>query len=233
MGLIFRAVELRRELDLFKQIAGRLIAPSSAYVLDEFGMALDQLLRRPGNLGRWEIPRARPVCTVCSGGDHEPDRRGNPGLYGQMSCVWEVTPSRSAKAKRGSADLVELTGIASIRMAILRAGAELTVWTIEVSSDGAPGVYFHSQIPGSGLPVPRLPAYGVTPLGGMEFLLSELFRSRWPESLASNAALANNWMGIQTERFDRTTSWLKSVVAGGGSPIVALQGAVPDAEIYL
>ncbi len=233
MSLKFRASELQRELEVFKHLARTLVDPTSVYVLDEFGVMLEQLLRTPGRAGRWEIRRDRPITTVCTDGDHEPDQRGKLDLYGQMSCVWEVTPLRSANAKRGPADLIDLTGVASIRMAVVSEEEELSSWTAEVASDGAPGVYFHSQMSESGLPIPRLPAYALTPVGGMEFLLCELFRSQWPAALAKNSSRANMWMGIQTHRFSRTMMWLTDVVAGAGSPIVALQSAVPKSDMYL
>lgn len=233
MSLMFNASELRQEFDVFRHLSRDLIDPESAYVLDEFSRTLDQIRRTPDTLWRWEISRDRPISTVVTAGDHEPDQNGKHDLYGQVSCVWEVMSIRSPKAKRGLADLVQLAGIASTRLAIMDDGRELSVWSTEVASEGGPGVYFHSQMPDTGLPVPRLPAYALTPVGAIEYLLCELFRSRWPESLAADNARANHWKGIQTERFSRVMDWLRGVITSGGSPVIALQGAVPDPALFL
>ncbi len=233
MGLFFSAAELRQESDVFKHLAEGLIRPETSYILDEFGSKLEQILRSADNPQRWEISQDRPVVTVPSDGDHEPDQRGQEDLYGRLSCVWEVTPRRSTKAKRGSADLIELTGIASAALSICIADEPISQWTIEVASDNAPGVYFHSQFPGSGPPIPRLPAYALTPLGSLEYLLAEVFRSRWPEALGRSPARAPLWFGIQTKRFRRTLEWTASVAAEAGSPVLALQRAVPDSKMFL
>ena len=233
MGILFNAAELRREIEAFKHLTRHLIDPSAGSVLGEFEGKLQQLLRLPGTPGRWEIERHRPIITVPSEGDHEPERKGKKDLFGQFSCVWQITPVRSRNRTKGDADQIEVTGIASAELMIRTQSLEFARWTIEIASDGAPGTFFHTQLPMSGQAIPRLPAYAVSPLGALEFLLAEVFRSRWPEALKGNAGKTTQWSKIQSGRLRLALEWAVSEVTRGGSPIVALQTAVPNKRLFL
>lgn len=233
MGLRFDVAELQREITNFGFLARQLLDGPSRTVLNEFGRDLDHLLSRPdGHAVKWEISRDRPILTVCSQGDHEPDGRGQKNVMGQLSCLWIVSPIRSRKRK-GLANQIELIGIASTELLIKDHVQDLASWTMEVASDGAPGVYFHTQLQGEGFPVPRLPAYPVTPLGALEFLLSELFRTRWRQIVSSGRQQAVMWNSIQSKRFEKVLKWVGTEVSTTSSPIVTLQNAVPDPDLFL
>ena len=73
----------------------------------------------------------------------------------------------------------------------------------------------------------------MTPLGALEFLLSELFRTRWDRILSSGRQQAVMWNSIQSKRFRKVLKWASKEVADKSRPIVTLQNAVPDSELFL
>ena len=233
MSLHFKIAELRNELINFQPIARALIRPECHRLLEEVQTALDNIIQFPGVPARWEIERENPIITISSNGDHEPNQRGQKDIYGKFSFIWDVTPIASSQRRRAPARVLSLTGKASSCLSLHDTSGLRHAWTIEIASLAAPGCYFHTQLSGSSLPIPRLPAYPLTPFGALESLLSEMFRSGWPQRLSRNATHTIHWSSIQSSRFIRTLDWSKSIVTEEGSPIVAFQNAQPPNDLFV
>jgi hypothetical protein len=85
---------------------------------------------------------------------------------------------------------------------------QLAMWRVEVGDDASPGCHFHTQIEGErnnppyprSLSVPRLPTLLVTPMAALEFLLAEMFQSRWQQHAAEESAEMQRWKPIQKQR---------------------------------
>lgn len=233
MTLDFAVAELEREMINFKKLAAPFVEVQTRYWLDAVKINLFNIVQSTDVEATWEIDANTPIITCPSNGDHEPGKKKVNDLYGTFSFIWEITPRRSTSRRTGLADRISVTGKASSLLSLYDASGLVSAWTIEIASKTGPGCYFHTQLPRDGLPVPRLPAYPLTPFGALEYLISELFRSRWPRRLGSNVAATTQWSAIQSLRFTRMLEWAASAAKGKGDPLVALQGAQPPATLFL
>ena len=230
---MFNAAELRRECEVFKHLAGGLISPQTRYVLDEFETSLSQILRSPDAQQRWEVREDRPLRTLPSGGDHEPDSERKAGPFRTTELRVGGHPAALAAGQtrgRGS------VGGDRSRFAVLSlwvAASRPPAGPSKSPPTARPESIFIASCRGPGSRSRVFRHMRSLRWGALEFLLTEVFRSKWREALGQDSPRAQMWSGIQRKRFETVLKWATSVVSGGGSPVVVLQQSVPSSEIFL
>ncbi len=250
-GLCFKFVELIEELSMLKAIEKEFLDPATTWVLKNLESDLN---------ATWSAAEGRLV-TLELGALHTTpsqdyeigNRRGGPMVYAVITGSWRVRPiddnakkgKRLKREKRRAGRLLEFCDIASTKVELYDAKApkiRLGMWRMELGAEDHPGCYFHVHILGDSdeppfpqtIPIPRLPSMFITPMGAIEYVLSELFQDKWAKAAARNVHEVQRWRTLQTERLKRLLEWyqkeLSSVVS---SPWVQLKTAKPSDRLFL
>lgn len=238
-GLVFPFKDLIDECDVLKACARDFLETRTIGVLDEARNAL-QSIQDSGFSNRsekWQIPAARPLCTVLSEGECQPDKKSKYHLRGKFSFVWEI---RAEKPKKGKRPLFfSLEGLASTVIDIVEETPEcerrLAHWTVDVGDQNSPGTHFHFQMNGfidppfpKSLDIPRLPAPLMSPFLALDLALGELFQDRWAQHAMSESKDIRRWRNLHEDRLLRFFRWQsESVRQTSGSPWMALKKAKP------
>lgn len=245
-GLRFKFAELIAELDILKTIGEKFLDPGTIWVLDKLRSNLNSV---------WSAEENQPIKlslsalhTKQSPGDYEiGDRHGKPTVYAVITGTWVVRPlgNNAKKSKAKAKRLLEFSDIASTVVELYdvrNTQTRVAMWRMELGADDHPGCYFHVHVLGDsdeppfpkGIPIPRLPSVFVTPMGAIEYVLSELFQDKWAKAAATNSHQMLRWRSLQIERLHRLLNWyqkqLDNVVS---SPWVHMKSAKPDGEIFL
>lgn len=248
MSLLFRVADLQNELRSFKKLAAGLLASDSPSVLSIAESALSSIANSAQGHG-WEIPRENPLFTNPSIGEYMPDDKGSEVIFGEISFIWDLQPVRDRGREHGPALKVRLNGRASTMVRLLRGEPfsgqnpdELAMWRMEIADDAAPGAFFHIQIMGResdlmfphSVDIPRFPCVFSSPFSAIEFLLGELFQSRWPRLVQSGKSEAEQWRSIQEFRHERYLKWATDCIrSGGGSPWSSWKQAKPEETMFI
>ncbi len=247
MSLLFSVESLQRELKAFGQLADELLAPGSRQVLTTAGADLNGYSRSSAG-GRWSIHPDNPVLTMPSEGAYMRDDKGGLTVFAEITFAWDVTPVRPSGDTRPAPQIC-VDGLASTQIRILsgtpydRAAAEeVAAWRMEIADSEAPGTFFHVQVLGreedtlfpKALDVPRLPGVLNSPFSCMEFILGELFQSRWSKIAMRDSGPGHQWRGIQAHRHARHLEWiLREVASTSGSPWMMWKKAKPLEGLFL
>ena len=205
-GLIFELEKLEKELDLLHQIAAPLLTPAGYRSLVAARWQL-RGLARDNPRAVWRI--SEPVSTVFSSGEYMSDGRGEHTLRGHLTTTWDLT-------RHGR--MVEVRDNVSTVVAWESDGRTVASYRMDISAvPGAPGCGLHTQIHNhpewfpADLDVPRFPTFIPTVGGVLEFVLSELFQTRWTRLLAGHR-LANSWRDLQQELWLNYLDWQRQIV---------------------
>ena len=233
------------EFDAVIKAAAKLLAPNATQISTT---ALEELRqsRIHGQAISWQVSKNNPIKTMLCGGQYHPKNNGQYDLEGRLSFVWDLKPQKEGKKKTTPAKFFSLTGNVSTRIEIwgkLRTEQqadlfELGSWRFEMGCDGHPGAFFHGQFDWKGYPgidIPRLPSILLSPAECIDFLLGELFQTKWPETQQSNKDQLNRWAKRHRTRIHNLLGTVSDVVKNstGVSPWIALKQWHPSDASFL
>ena len=244
-GIIFSSVDMRTEIDNMRLLAKGFLEPDSyERVIPAWKRHLETFMcQPPGAQTKWEIREDDAIKTVHSEGHYEKRGRKGKTVFGEVSGVWDIRiPSlpRTKKQKATGTKSFVLLGLASIviKVKAKSSGDEIVKWTLDVGDHDSPGCHFHTQlggeIGGQQFPVPRLPTLLHTPMDALEFLLSEIFQSKWAQH-ASQVGLpaVQIWSKCQRERLVNLLNWQKSEIEQArAAPWTLFKGKKPPANLF-
>jgi hypothetical protein len=247
--LIFLFQEILDEIQAMSRIGAEFLTAESQEAIIPGVVALLESIRaaRPADPKTWSITAERPLQTIDSVGEYERGgRRGVHTIFGELTFVWEIfCPQEPGPRSRPQRTFV-LSGLSSTRVRVIERteqGVEqLAMWRVEVGNNSSPGCHFHTQIEGErndppyprSLPVPRLPTLLVTPMAALEFLLAEMFQSRWQQHAAAESAEMQRWKPIQKQRLLKLFEWQTDCIKGcTGSPWTAFKNHKPGADLFV
>jgi hypothetical protein len=245
-GLQFFFREVLDEIEALRHVSEPLVSGPSVNVLRDLQTGLNTFQEeRSDRAFDWGISDERPLVTVTSEGEYEMQgRKGTIHLYAEITSIWRIVQVRTKLGKRARADRFALDGKASTRVRLRSAGdhEEIGMWRMEVGDAKAPGCTFHVQVLGENdvlpfpkaLSVPRLPAQHASPPAVVEYVLSELFQSRWDKLVGAQSHHLKRWAPIQKNRFRRLFDWQLKVLheKSLGSPWVTLKREKPNAVLF-
>ena len=248
-NLLFSFQEMLDEIHAMSRIGAEfLTAETQEAVFPELVALLESIrAARPAAPQPWSVAESRPLRTIDSAGEYEPgDRRGIHTIFGEIAFVWQILcPPEQGPRSRPQKNFV-LSGLSSTKIRVFerteQGSHQIAMWRVEVGDSTAPGCHFHTQIEGErddppfprSLSVPRLPTIVVTPMAAVEFLLAEIFQSRWQRHAAAETADMQRWKPIQKRRLLSLFEWQKRCVQGCiGSPWTAFKTYKPDADLFL
>ncbi len=241
--LRFRIDELVREVDALREMAKHFL--EDLWVLDQFKSDLRSILDAGHDRER-EL-RLAPLRTQVSHGQYEPaDRRGSKEIFALISGNWSVRAlgDRSSKPRARALRSLEFCGMASTRIELYECGIgeRIAMWRGELGDANSPGCCFHFQILGDlehppfpkAVSIPRLPSMFITPLGIIEFALSELFQEEWQRAMLEDTTAVQTWRALQSDRLKRLLQWqLRLLGETISTPWIALKRAKPESQLFL
>ncbi len=247
--LIFSFQEMLDEIQAMSRIGTEFLTAETQQITIPNLVAVLESIRvaRPQASRPWSIEIERPLRTIDSAGEYEhAGRRGAHIIFGELTFIWEVLcPQEPGPRSRPQKNFV-LSGLSSTRIRVLErnneGGRELAMWRFEVGDNASPGCHFHTQIEGErvdppyprSLSVPRLPTMLITPMAALEFLLAEMFQSRWQKHAAAETGEMQRWKPIQKQRLKRLLEWQQEGVDGClGSPWTAFKTYKPPADLFV
>jgi hypothetical protein len=247
--LIFSFREMLDEIQAMSLIGAEFLTAETQQVAIPNLIALLESIRvgRPQASRPWSIEAERPIQTIDSIGEYEHGgRRGPHTIFGELTFIWEIVcPQEPGPRSRPQRNFV-LSGLSSTRIRIFEriddTKRELAMWRFEVGDQSSPGCHFHAQIEGEridppyprSLSVPRLPSLLITPMAALEFLLAEMFQSRWQQHAASETAEMQRWKPIQKQRLKNLFAWQTTCIDGClGSPWTAFKTYKPHADLFV
>jgi hypothetical protein len=245
-GLIFPFKGLIDECEALKAYAGDVLDKKTLDVLAQAKSTLENIQAAKSTKSvRWSIPESRPLCTIWSDGESQPNNKSKHKIRAKFSFVWEIRKLDEGKWKNSKYFLLD--GLASTVTTIVDEvdGSErvLARWAIEVGDHASPGTHFHFQVKGSddetppfpkSLDIPRLPAPLMSPFLTIDLALGELFQDRWKQHALTENKDTKWWRGIHQDRLVRFFEWqTKCVQDSVGSPWMALKLAKPPRELIV
>lgn len=204
--LEFALGDLQREIQWVSDFGKRFLEADSLSRLQQLKADLGAL-HTSGEEGRWENPKpivTRPTNQYAKGHGAE--------VWGEVSSTWDLK-------RIGKTAVLELTGIASTRVSIMRThegkAERIAFWRMEIGDEKAPGCYFHSHVEGDNddlpfpgwLEIPRLPGLLPTPPCAVEFVLAELFQAEWEQHVSQALPALQGWAALQRRRMDGIFRW--------------------------
>lgn len=245
-GLILPFKGFIEECEALKAYAGDVLDKKTLDVLAQAKSTLESIqVGKSTKPVRWCIPESRPLYTIWSVGESQPNRKSQYKIRAKFSFVWEIRKLDEGDWKNGKYFLLD--GLASTVTTIVDEvnGVErvLSRWAIEVGDHASPGTHFHFQVKGSdddslpfpkSLDIPRLPAPIMSPFLAIDFALGELFQDRWRRHALAENKNTKWWRGIHQERLIQFFKWqTKCVQDSAGSPWMALKLAKPPRELLV
>jgi hypothetical protein len=246
--LLFSFQEILDEIDAMSRIAENLLTDETCQtVLPRFYAVLESIrAKRPTAPVACTIKNP-PIRTIVSHGEYEQQpREGEHKVFAEITTIWEILCPPEKGPKKQQQKHFQLCGIGSTKVRILKTDdsgtQELAMWRCEIGNEPAPGCHFHSQVEGErtappypkSLSVPRLPTILVTPMAVLEFVLAELFQSRWKEHALQETAYMQRWRPIQKRRLQNLLRWQSGCLENGtGSPWTSFKMQKPDANLFV
>lgn len=247
--LEFEFKELLDEIGAIERIASNFLAPGSESVFYRMKQGLFGIQQsRHYSKQAWEIDLNSPLRTVVSNGDYESNAGGRYRVYAELSSIWEIRPVNPGKNSKPVRSFT-LAGKASTLIRLIgspkgQTDVPLAMWKLEVADNAAPGCYFHVQIHQDedtppfpkALSVPRLPFFLATPLVALEYVLGELFQSRWEKEGLTDSDHLRLWRRIQSKRLRQLLHWQHAEIAqelAVSSPWMLLKRLQPSPGLFL
>ncbi len=197
----------------------------------------------------WAIEKSKPLVTkICSNG-YEPGTRKctYKSVYGELTCIWQVEVEiLGTPRKREIPKHFFLNGLSSTKICLFNEQdpipLPLAQWQFEVGDSSSPGCHFHCGILQTedappfpkGLSVPRLPSILITPMDGLDFMLSELLQRDWTKHTSEGKYDSIQWSKIQRKRFVKLMEWsIRKVEGSQNSAWLNLKRAKPlEGELF-
>jgi hypothetical protein len=252
-GILFSFAEMQHEIENMTAVARKFLEPATD---EQIIRPWLQQLRNfetssPGSSLSWQIAISRPITTIRSEGEYEPDDQGEHTVVGTLSSIWEIRipklAARKSMKKHSRNPNFELWGCASTRVIIWQFNPdgdlrELARWRFEVGDSQSPGCHFHIQVLGEeqdqhfphSMAVPRLPGLLLTPMDSLEFLLAEIFQKRWRQHASQQNDAVRNWSTCQRKRLMNLLGWQREKIrTAAGSPWTSFKGQKPTPDLFL
>lgn len=245
-GLIFPFKGLIEECEAIRVYANDFLDKTSIGVLAEAKSALENIkVAKNTAPQRWQIPAHRPLRTIWSDGESQPDSKSKHKIRAEFSFVWQIRKLDEGKWKNSKYFLLD--GLAStVTTLVAEMDDERRViarWATEVGDAASPGTHFHFQVnrPDSedfpfpkSLDIPRLPAPLMSPFLVIDLALGEVFQDRWTRHSLTESRDSKWWRGIHQDRVLRFLKWqTKCAQEFPGSPWMALKLAKPPRELLV
>lgn len=245
-GLIFPFKGLIEECEAIKTYATDFLDKTSIGALAEAKGNLESIksAKYMGSV-RWQIPSERPLRTVWSAGESQPDGKSKHKVRAEFSFVWEIRKLDEGKWRNDKFFLLD--GLASTVTTLVAedSGDERVIarWTTDIGDHASPGTHFHFQVnrpdtedppfPKS-LDIPRLPAPLMSPFLVIDLALGEIFQDRWKRHSLTENIDSKRWRAIHQDRLLAFLRWqTKCVQDCAGSPWMALKLAKPSREMLV
>lgn len=239
-GLIFPFKDLVSECLVLKAYAKEVLDSTTVARLDEARGILEAIQSQASTAKatKWEIPAGRPLRTIWSVGESQPNDKSKHKVRGVFSFVWEIRPLDEGKWK-GRKYFV-LDGVAQTVINVMDEEERcIARWTVEVGDHQSPGTHFHTQLNGfdeppfpKSLDIPRLPALMMSPFLAIESAIGELFQDRWKRLAVAGTDHMRRWRNIHRPRLERFFRWQATSLARvEGSPWIALKLAKPEPDL--
>jgi hypothetical protein len=223
--------DLQMELRAFIELAGRtFLTPESYDGLLRYRDQLDVLYNGAAKRGfvRWGIPRDQPIRTVSSAGDYDAMRDGRD-VHGTMSGRCSIRRvGNMLEFEDSSAQLKIIESLEDGRAELLGA------WRFDIGVSTSPGTLFHIKAEGelefpSNFPVPRLPGLPLTPIAALEYLIGELFQTKWRDHVETDRQAVLAWRAIQKSRLWNYFGYLREAVKEARlTPMILIKEWKPD-----
>lgn len=243
-GINFNKADIEREVHNFIKVSKSFLSSDSEDVINEWLAKLKSFMDKPTkDTCKWDISEQNPIITNKTKDYETNNRTGGIYIQGTLSSVWEICQIPSKKGKK-STKLFRLTGLASTKIKIKDVSKEsqpktIAQWQFEVGDANSPGCHFHLGIGQFGmdsalLPVPRFPSILITPIDALDFLLGEIFQTKWKEQVNGDSGAMNEWSNIQKKRMSSLMKWKSQIIEGSsGSAWNYLKHQKPDSNIFL
>jgi hypothetical protein len=245
-GLIFPFKGLIDECEAIKAYAADFLDKATVGVLAEAKGTLENIqAARHTNAVKWQIPTSRPLRTIWSDGESQPDGKSKHKVRAEFSFVWQLRKLDEGKWRNNKYFLLD--GLASTLTTLVTEIDDnvqmIAHWTTEVGDAASPGTHFHFQVNrpnDEGLPfpksldIPRLPAPLMSPFLVIDLALGEIFQDRWKKHALTENKDSKWWRSIHQDRVLRFLKWqTKCVQDFDGSPWMALKQAKPPRELLV
>lgn len=249
-GLIFPFKGLIDECEAIKAHATDFLDKTRIDVLAEAKSTLLGIqASKSTELRRWQIPADRPLRTIWSDGESQPDCRSKYKVRAEFSFIWQVRKLDEGEWRQNKYFLLD--GLAStVTTLVADVDNEEKViarWTTDVGDSASPGTHFHFQVnrPGGkedsehfpfpkSLDIPRLPAPLMSPFLVIDMALGEVFQDRWRKHSLTENKDSKWWKRIHQDRVLRFLTWqARRVQEFQGSPWMALKLAKPHRELLV
>jgi len=246
-ALDFLFSDFDKEIAAISGVVKPFIWRNAIGVLNELRATLASIRQAPtGRPYPWQIRESFPLLTIASDGEYEPDNKGAHHVFAAITSTWEIMPlGNNNQGSRQSRHFV-LVGQASTVVRLFEGDPdsrdkELAMWRMEIGDDASPGCHFHVHALGDrdeppfphSLPIPRLPGLLVSPMAVIEFVLAELFQSKWGEHAAKETADLVQWQSVQRVRLRNVLMWqAEQLQTLTGSPWTALKSQKPPANLF-
>lgn len=249
-GLIFPFKGLIDECEAIKAYASDFLDKTSVGVLAEAKSTLENIqVAKITDLKRWQIPANRPLRTIWSDGESQPDSKSKHKVRAEFSFVWQIRKLDEGKWKNSKYFLLD--GLAStVTTLVADVDNEEKViarWTTEIGDAASPGTHFHFQVnrPGDkddseyfpfpkSLDIPRFPAPLMSPFLVIDMALGEVFQDRWKKHSLTENRDSKWWKCVHQDRVLRFLKWQANCVQdSAGSPWMALKIAKPPRELLV
>jgi len=245
-GLIFPFKGLIDECEAIKAYANDFLDKTSIGALAEAKSTLENIqVAKSFGLTRWQIPAERPLRTIWSDGESQPDGKSKHKVRGEFSFVWQIRKLGEAKWKNGKYFLLDGLASTVTKLTVDVGGEERVIarWATEVGDTASPGTHFHFQVnrhdsedlpfPKS-LDIPRFPAPLMSPFLAIDLALGEIFQGRWKKHSLTENKDSKWWRCLHQDRVLQFLNWqAKSVRDFAGSPWMALKLAKPPRELLV
>lgn len=245
-GLIFPFKELIDECQAIKAYATDFLDKTSVGALAEAKSTLENIqVAKNTDLKRWQIQAERPLRTIWSDGESQPDGKSKFRMRAEFSFVWQIRKLDEGRWKNSKYFLLDGLASTVTKLAAEVEGTERVIarWTTDVGDAASPGTHFHFQVnrPDSdelpfpkSLDIPRLPAPLMSPFLVIDLALGEIFQDRWKKHSLTENKDSKWWRSIHHGRVLRFLKWqAKAVHDFAGSPWMALKVAKPPRELLV
>jgi hypothetical protein len=239
--LLFRYGDMSQQVRAFKSVASRFLQRGETAKVEALATQL-QFVRSSSRASfpwGWELDT--PLRTEPSLGKYEVSGKGHyAGVHAQVSAIWEIghEDDQHFRLKGNASTLIRLRDLEN------EEAEDLARWRLEIGGHDAPGSIFHAHVladddqPNPPFPkalsVPRFPAFPMTPMASVEFVLGELFQNDWIEHLRKTNTPFGMWRASQEKVLNSFLKWQQTTIASGTgtSPLMALKIERPKEDLF-
>ncbi len=240
--LLFRYGEMTQQIRAFGAVANEYLQRGEAAKMETLASDLEYVRSSKTGSYPWGWQLETPIRTEPSLGKYEVSGRGHyVWVYAEICAIWEIghEDTKHFRLRGNASTLVRLRNMED------EDADDLARWRLEIGSHDSPGSIFHAHILADdlqpdppfpkALSVPRFPAFPMTPMASVEFVLGELFQHHWVDHLRKTNAAFGMWRATQERILDSFLKWQRRTIASGSgtSPLMALKIERPNEDLFV